>query len=318
MPKPFANAPLLSEEVLDNYLLALQAGTDPDGPGLAQMRKVSAAVLRSYFLTGFGALFNFREGSWDSVPENLAVNDCFYAGADFTDAESTVYAADGTTSHNFLAYHFYAWNGEAWFDITKAVLENYPPDQTIASLVSRTTQNEADIADLDDRVEVLSGGDSFRGSVATVADLPAASSANQNHKFWVVAQNAYYMSNGTAWVQLTGSYFVYDGLDSESTTNALSANKGHELHQKIGPFDFRNKDPNPNPIFEGNLAKTWEGMFKSIPKESNAMVTLEMVPNAPASSSAAGDPGDVAADSDYMYVCVATNTWVRFAITTSF
>lgn len=318
MPKPFGNAPLFAGDILDSFLLAMQAGQDTDDIGLTQMRKVLASQLRGYFLKGFGTLLNFREGSWTSVPENAQPNDCFYVGAAFSDSSVTVYASDGTTSHNFKAFHFYAWNGSAWFDITKAVLENYPPDQTIASLLSRTTQNETDIETLEGRVEVLSGGDSFKGKVATVSDLPTASSSNQNHKYWVTAQNAYYMSNGTTWVELTDSYQVYDGLDSQSTTNALSANRGRELALKIGPFDFRNKDPNVKPIFDGDHEKTWDQMFRAIPKEPGTCVMLEMVPNAPASSSASGDPGDVAYDSSYMYVCVATNTWVRFAITSSF
>lgn len=315
MPKPFANAPSLSGGVLDTYYLALQAGIATDDAGLDQMRKVRADVLRGYFLSGFGALFNFREGSWTSVPEDLAVNDCFYAGGNFSDSNSTVYASNGTTSHNFLAYHFYAWNGTAWFDITKAVLENYPPDQTIASLLSRTTQNETDINTLEGRVDALSGGDNFKGKVAAVSDLPAASSSNKNDKYWVTAQNAYYMSNGTNWVELTDSYMVYDGLDSTSTTNALSANAGHELAKKVGPFDFENVDKEKEVVFQGDLEKTWENMFHSIPKESNPCTMVEVV-TVPASSVSDGTVGDVAIDSDYLYVCIATNSWKRVALST--
>lgn len=36
----------------------------------------------------------------------------------------------------------------------------------------------------------------------------------------------------------------------------------------------------------------------------------------PASASATGNPGDICWDADYIYVCVATNTWKRTAITT--
>jgi len=37
---------------------------------------------------------------------------------------------------------------------------------------------------------------------------------------------------------------------------------------------------------------------------------------APASASAPGEPGQIAFDSDYIYVCVAANTWKRVAIAT--
>lgn len=36
----------------------------------------------------------------------------------------------------------------------------------------------------------------------------------------------------------------------------------------------------------------------------------------PASSSAPGSKGDIAADSNYIYICTATNTWKRAAIST--
>ena len=43
-----------------------------------------------------------------------------------------------------------------------------------------------------------------------------------------------------------------------------------------------------------------------------------IVNTTPASSSAAGTKGQIAYDSSFIYVCVAANTWVKFAITTSF
>jgi hypothetical protein len=46
--------------------------------------------------------------------------------------------------------------------------------------------------------------------------------------------------------------------------------------------------------------------------------SLSMVPTPPVSSSSPGSPGQVAVDSTSMYLCVATDTWVKAAITTSF
>lgn len=40
--------------------------------------------------------------------------------------------------------------------------------------------------------------------------------------------------------------------------------------------------------------------------------------NVPASSSASGKKGEISFDSTYAYICIADNTWIRFAITTSF
>ena len=41
-----------------------------------------------------------------------------------------------------------------------------------------------------------------------------------------------------------------------------------------------------------------------------------LAPNTPASSSASGSPGQIAADANYVYVCTAANTWKRTALTT--
>jgi hypothetical protein len=35
---------------------------------------------------------------------------------------------------------------------------------------------------------------------------------------------------------------------------------------------------------------------------------------APASSTASGNPGDKAYDSNYLYICVSANTWERVAL----
>ena len=38
--------------------------------------------------------------------------------------------------------------------------------------------------------------------------------------------------------------------------------------------------------------------------------------DAPATASSSGTTGDIAYDSDYLYVCVATDTWKRVALST--
>ena len=44
--------------------------------------------------------------------------------------------------------------------------------------------------------------------------------------------------------------------------------------------------------------------------QSNSAISLTTV-SVPVSSSAQGTPGQIAYTSSYLYVCVATNTWVR-------
>jgi predicted N-acyltransferase len=46
------------------------------------------------------------------------------------------------------------------------------------------------------------------------------------------------------------------------------------------------------------------------------LTSLIVTTAAPASASAAGTTGQIATDANYIYVCTATNTWKRVAIST--
>lgn len=60
-----------------------------------------------------------------------------------------------------------------------------------------------------------------------------------------------------------------------------------------------------------------EGVFdSSIRKTINDNFAAPVSSAAPAAANAAGIPGAIAYDADYLYVCVATNTWKRVAIST--
>lgn len=53
-----------------------------------------------------------------------------------------------------------------------------------------------------------------------------------------------------------------------------------------------------------------------IPKDNEELVCLHTVASAPASMTAEGLKGQVYYDTDYLYICVATNTWRRVALST--
>jgi hypothetical protein len=61
----------------------------------------------------------------------------------------------------------------------------------------------------------------------------------------------------------------------------------------------------------GNPGAT--GADSTVPGPTGPSVTVSDVP--PGSSGAAGATGDLALDSDWLYVCVGTNTWKRTALT---
>lgn len=315
--KSFADAPRYIATIDDDFLFGVQIGQLTGQDGLAQMKSIDGKKLKSYVLSQLGLILNFRGSETAQIPSDLAVNDFFYASESFVDANSTVYDVEGNASHNFYAYHFYAWNGTAWFDITKAILENYPVDQTIESIESRVTVNEANIHTLQERVAVLTASSVFKGKVASYANLPV--NPSDMDKYWVEDEACYYVWSADAnqWIKLTDSHDVYDGLDSTSTTNALSANAGHRLKQQIGDIDFLQEEPNSNVVFEGDQSKTWgEQTFPSIPTELNDGVFLCLADSKPTSSSASGLKGQFYADGDDLYICIADNTWRKVALTT--
>jgi hypothetical protein len=84
MGKPFANAPGLSGEIQDTYLLGMQSGTDLDDTGLVQMKKISAQQLREYVEKSLGSVWTFRGSYSSSVPDNAVPGDVFFASATFT------------------------------------------------------------------------------------------------------------------------------------------------------------------------------------------------------------------------------------------
>lgn len=68
--------------------------------------------------------------------------------------------------------------------------------------------------------------------------------------------------------------------------------------------------------FEGNGAGTWEIMERQIPTEPNDGIFLCMDSSAPSSSSSTGLKGQFYMDANYLYLCIADNTWRRVALST--
>jgi hypothetical protein len=62
----------------------------------------------------------------------------------------------------------------------------------------------------------------------------------------------------------------------------------------------------------GFVSRPWYMFFESL-----YQIAQFPIPNkTPASATAAGTQGEVCWDTNYIYVCVATNTWKRTAIST--
>ncbi len=69
-----------------------------------------------------------------------------------------------------------------------------------------------------------------------------------------------------------------------------------------------------NQIQEITDSDTLTGSFSVDVSGVTGEITLEG--SAPASATSSGTAGDIRYDANYLYVCVATNTWKRSALTT--
>lgn len=138
MPKPFANTTAFNGTFLDTYLIAMQAGTTTGDTGLNEMRKITLGQLRAYVRQGFGNMMNFRGAYDDALPSDPQINDYFYASDDFT-----------VSSVTYEQYHFYEYNGTAWFDIS-GVLSQFC---TLAQATSVAQQQINNLALLQSQLE---------------------------------------------------------------------------------------------------------------------------------------------------------------------
>ena len=60
----------------------------------------------------------------------------------------------------------------------------------------------------------------------------------------------------------------------------------------------------------------WDAAGYPVVSKGGAFHALAVLVDVPASATAAGAKGQYAVDADYLYVCVATNTWRRVAVAT--
>ena len=311
---PFANTAHHSGEIVGTYLFPIQAGNSTGDAGLPQMKYITAAELQAFARKGLGEFAHFL-GTLTELPESAAVNDYFLAGASFGD---------------YVLNHYYEYNGTDWFDVS-GVLSQFATAQSVADINVRLVAAEGDITDLQAKVDIAAAGITFRDSTADLTTLAAIVSPSQGDCYWVISEQAFYVWNGTAWRSLTASYFVIDSLDSTSTTNALSAAKGRELARRLGNYDLSGtNDIHGHSIIDFiddehtdkhlidfiETEHVDKHLIDFIDPENQDAMALILEPDVPASSASVGTKGDVCYDSDYLYICVADNTWRRVALST--
>ena len=137
--------------------------------------------------------------------------------------------------------------------------------------------------------------------------------------------------NADVKLRLTGSDGVLDDIKLTAGTNvtftAVGAN-GFTINataQQSGGATVTTDDSAPSTPADGDLWwKSDEGRLKVFYQDPTGSQWVDASPplaavalgNAPSTASSTGSAGDIRYDSGYVYICVATDTWKRAALTT--
>lgn len=330
MANPFANAPHFTSELNGAYLFGIQTGQKTyEQGGVDQMKYITLNQLTAFVRGTFGNLWNYRGEYPSALPTNLAVNDYFLATGTFT--------VDGVT---FTSGHMYAYNGSAWSDITNT-LAQYATAEEVTGINDRLEIAES-------RITALSGGIVPKGE-CTEAELPTPSSSNVGWLYFVTDLGKYQVSDGTQWVDFgnypiqtfalrssfpaTGAertlYVAYDEAkvywwngtayvsEIDDIQEQIDKNTSDisTLEERVGNMRFKETAEEESVVFEGDEYRTWKNMYPNI-TEVNGSGILGKGSSAPSSSTSEGVAGQHYEDENYLYICIADNTWRRVALST--
>ena len=86
------------------------------------------------------------------------------------------------------------------------------------------------------------------------------------------------------------------------------------INDRIMPIDFRITDPN-KVILDVDVTGTMKNFVDGMEQEPNEAIALTLEPDVPtAGSHNFGVRGQICIDGNYLYVCVADNTWKKIAL----
>ena len=87
-----------------------------------------------------------------------------------------------------------------------------------------------------------------------------------------------------------------------------------DVEDKIAPIDFRQKSPG-KVILDVDVTGTMEAFMDGMEQEPNEAIALTLEPDVPTvESHNFGVRGQICIDGNYLYVCVADNTWKKIAL----
>ena len=99
----------------------------------------------------------------------------------------------------------------------------------------------------------------------------------------------------------------------QTDLNELKGDLG-DVEDRIAPIDFRQKSIG-KVILDVDVTGTMEGFVDGMEQEPNEAIALTLEPDVPtAGSHDFGVRGQICIDGNYLYVCVADNTWKKIPL----
>ena len=87
-----------------------------------------------------------------------------------------------------------------------------------------------------------------------------------------------------------------------------------DVEDKIAPIDFRQKSPG-KVILDVDVTGTMKAFMDGMEQEPNEAIALTLEPDVPtADSHNFGVRGQICIDGNYLYMCVADNTWKKISL----
>ena len=102
--------------------------------------------------------------------------------------------------------------------------------------------------------------------------------------------------------------------ESVESVKSIYRTDFNAINDRIMPIDFRITDPN-KVILDVDVTGTMKNFVNGMEQEPNEAIALTLEPDVPtASSHNFGVRGQICIDGNYLYVCVADNTWKKIAL----
>jgi len=170
-------------------------------------------------------------------------------------------------------------------------------------------------------IVVLSGSKAVVLPVGTTAEEPIGVPPGSIRYNSDANSPEYY--NGNAWVQITAT-IAYQTFSGNGTGNTYPLTQSTTTGGVLVSLNGVQQTPGIAYTVNNNSITFTETPLSTDVVDvryisSGQTAGLSFIGNSvPATSSSAGTPGQIAYDSNYVYICVATNTWIRSNIQTSF